>query len=152
MMSYRPAVQESIGVTPHAMLYRDELPVPLDWVFGSPKNVVQDKMAYIQNLRGKIQSGYDFAYILLALNQWKRNYDKVVSNIQFNVDDFVEKLNRNPGPKPKWKGPFIIIKFLNPASVVIQILAGEKVSTVHGDRLKIVFLQGNYVSNGPKSC
>ena len=51
MMAYRSAVQESIGVTPHAMMFGDELPVQLDWVFGSPNNVPQDKHDYVQNLR-----------------------------------------------------------------------------------------------------
>ena len=53
--------------------------------------------------------------------------------------DKTEKLNRNPGLRPKWNRPDIIVQSLSPAIEVIWKLAGHKASTVHVDRLKHYF-------------
>ena len=149
MMAYRSAVQESIGVTPHAMLFGDELPVPLDWVFGSPKKVPGDKVLYVKELRAKIQGAYEIARksMLSAVLRQKRSYNKGVNNVQFNVGDFVmchdktKKLHRNPALMPKWRGPFVVINKLSPANCTIQRESGSKPINVHVDRLKHCFPQ-----------
>ena len=43
---------------------------PLDWVFGSPRNVPQDKQVYVQNLGSNIQLA-DW-----TLHKQKENYEK----------------------------------------------------------------------------
>ena len=149
MMAYRSAVQESMGVTPHSMMFGDELPVPLDWVFGSPKTVPQDKVLYVKELRSKIQSAYEIARksLFSAIIRQKKSYDKGVKNINFRVGDFVmchdktKKLHRNPALRPKWRGPFIVINKLSPANCTIQLNAGAKPANVHVDRLKHCFPQ-----------
>ena len=149
MMAYRSAVQESTGVTPHSMMFGDELPVPLDWVFGSPKSVPQDKVLYVKELRSKIQSAYEMARksLLSAILRQKRSYDKGVKNVNFKVGDFVmchdktKKLHRNPALRPKWRGPYIVINKLSPANCTIQLNAGAKPVNVHVDRLKHCFPQ-----------
>ena len=149
MMAYRSAVQESTGVTPHAMIFGDELPVPLDWVFGNPKKVPRDHVLYVKELRNKIQSAYEIARksMLTAVLRQKREYNKGIRNVQFNVGDFVmchdktKKLHRNPSLMPKWRGPFIVINKLNPANCTIQREAVSKPINVHVDRLKHCFPQ-----------
>ena len=83
LMAYRSAVQESTGLTPYSMLYGDEMQVPLDWVFKTPKRVPEDKMLYVKELRGKINSAYEHARkcLLSAIKRQKKNYDKHVKNI-----------------------------------------------------------------------
>ena len=149
MMAYRSAVQESTGVTPHSMMFGDELPVPLDWVFGSPKTVPQDKILYVKELRSKIQSAYEIARksLLTAILRQKRLYDRGIKNVQFKIGDFVmchdktKKLHRNPALRPKWRGPFIVINKVSPANCTIQLNAGARPINVHVDRLKHCFPQ-----------
>ena len=92
------------------MLFGEQLTVPLDWVFGSPKKVPEDKVLYVKELWAKIQSAYEIARksMLSAVLRQKRSYNKGVNNVQFNVGDFVmchdktKKLHRNPALMPKW--------------------------------------------------
>ena len=106
-MAYRSAVQESTGVSPYAMLYGSELPVPLDWVFRKPNNVPQDKLLYVRDLRKQINAAYDHARkcLLGAIQRQKRNYDRGVRNVTFEVGQFVmchdktKKVGRNPLPR-----------------------------------------------------
>ena len=124
MMAYRSAVQESIGVTPYMMLYGDEMPVPIDWVFGSPKDVPQDKVLYVRDLRRQIQSAYEHARrsMLTACRRQKRNYDQRVRNVTFEVGDVVmchdktKKKGRNPALTAKWQGPYVVMEVPNPAT------------------------------------
>ena len=147
MMAYRSAVQESTGVSPYAMLYGDDMPVPLDWVFKPPKNVPQDKLLYIRELRGKINSAYDHARrcLLSAIARQKRNYDRGVRNILFHVGEFVmchdktKKVGRNPALRPRWRGPYVITRMLNAGTAILQMSASAKPLTVHVDRLKHCF-------------
>ena len=53
--------------------------------------------------------------------------------------DKTKKVGRNPGLRPKWRGPYIIMNKINPANMVIQMSAGDKEVTVHVDRLKHCF-------------
>ena len=91
MMAYRSAIQETTGITPYAMLYGEEMHVPLDWVFAKPKRVPDDKFTYVKELRKKINSAYEHARkcLLTAIRRQKRNYDRGVRNITFKPGDFV---------------------------------------------------------------
>ena len=147
MMAYRSAVQDSTGVSPYSMLYGDDMPVPLDWVFKPPKNVPQDKILYVRELRSKINSAYDHARrcLLSAIARQKRNYDRGVRNITFKVGEFVmchdktKKVGRNPALRPRWRGPYVITRMLNAGTAVIQMSASARELTVHVDRLKHCF-------------
>jgi hypothetical protein len=147
MMAYRSAIQETTGITPYAMLYGEEMHVPLDWVFKKPKRVPDDKFTYVKELRKKINSAYEHARkcLLTAIKRQKRNYDKGVKNITFKPGDFVmchdktRKRGRNPALRPKWKGPYIILDKLNSATVIIRMSEETKQSVVHVDRLKHCF-------------
>ena len=149
MMAYRSAVQESLGVTPHAMMFGDELPVPLDWVFGNPKSVPQDKVLYVKELRNRIESAYEIARksMLSAILRQKRSYNKGIKNVQFKVGDFVmchdktKKLHRNPALAPKWRGPYIVLNMSSPANCTIQMGKSSRSLNVHVDRLKHCFPQ-----------
>jgi len=147
MMAYRSAVQESTGVSPYTMLYGDDMPVPLDWVFKNPRNAPEDKILYVKELRGKINSAYEHARkcLLSAIARQKRNYDRGVRNITFRVGEFVmchdktKKIGRNPALGSKWRGPYVIIRKLNIGTAVIQLAEGQTPLTVHVDRLKHCF-------------
>ena len=147
MMAYRSAVQESTGVSPYAMLYGSELPVPLDWVFRKPNNVPQDKLLYVRDLRKQINAAYDHARkcLLGAIQRQKRNYDRGVRNVTFEVGQFVmchdktKKVGRNPALRPRWRGPYIIMDMLSPATAVLKLDEKSRFVTVHVDRLKHCF-------------
>jgi hypothetical protein len=147
MMAYRSAVQESTQVTPYAMMFGDEIPVPLDWVFRKPKNTQEDRVLYVRDLRTMINASYEFARksMLSAVRRQKRTYDKDVRNVVFEVGQFVmchdktKKVGRNPALRPKWRGPYVIIRMDNPATAVIKLEAKKAPLTVHVDRLKHCF-------------
>ena len=147
MMAYRTAVQESTGVTPYAMMFGEECPVPLDWVFGAPKQVPVDKIQFVRDLKRQINAAFDLARrsMLTAIKRQKRSYDRGIRNVRFQLGQFVmchdktKKVGRNPALRPKWRGPYIIVDKLNDANVVIQDSPRGRPKTCHVDRLKHCF-------------
>ena len=147
MMAYGTAVQESIGVTPYSMMFGEECPVPLDWVFGTPRQVPQDKIQFVRDLKRQINSAFEIARrsMLTAIKREKRSYDRGARNVPFLIGQFVmchdktKKVGCSPALRPKWRGPYIVVSKLNDATVVIQDKAQARTKTVHVDRLKHCF-------------
>ena len=147
MMAYNSSPQESTGLSPHMLMFGDEMPVPLDWVFGQPRHVPQDKVVYVRDLRSRIQAAYEQARkaLMVAAKRQKRNYDPKVRNIQFSPGDIVmchtksRTKGRNPALTRKWLGPFVIMRMPNPATAKIQESAKDTGKIVHVDRLKHFF-------------
>ena len=147
MMAYRTAVQESTGVTPYAMMFGEECPVPLDWVFGAPKQVPEEKIQFVRDLKRQINAAFEVARrsMLSAIKRQKRSYDRGAKNVAFEVGQFVmchdktKKVGRNPALRAKWRGPYIIVAKHNDASVVIQESQRGVAKACHVDRLKHCF-------------
>ena len=146
LMAYRSSVQESTGETPHAMLYGEEMALPID-LSRNPVNCEQDRELttdYAQELRRKLRSTHERAREVLqqAARRQKRNYDKGIADKPLNVGSFVwlhqeiRKKGRCPKLQFKWDGPYLITHKLSDVVYRIQKTNHSKPKVVHYDRLK----------------
>jgi hypothetical protein len=148
LMAYRSAVQESTGETPHAMMYGEEMTLPVD-LTSTPVETAEDQDAscttdYAQGLRKKIRAAHERARreLKLAATRQKRNYDKGVVNSPILAGTFVWLHNeiRRKGQCPKlqfkWDGPYLVTAKLSDVVFRIQKSPQSKPRVVHYDRLK----------------
>ncbi len=82
IMAYRSSVQESTGETPHAMLYGEDMELPID-LWNIPTNSKEDTdkeftTNYCQELRRKLRATHERVreVLKMAARRQKRNYDK----------------------------------------------------------------------------
>ena len=145
LMAYRSAVQESTQETPHAMLYGEEMVLPID-LATAPGNDQDKKLNtdYVQDLRSTLRATHDRARekLQLAARRQKRNYDKACIKDPIEEGSFVwlhnetRKKGQCPKLQYKWEGPYLVIKKLSDVVFRIQKSQQSKPKVVHYDRLK----------------
>ena len=146
LMAYRSSTQESTGETPHAMLYGEEMKLPID-ISSAPSDHREDEdhsTDYVQELRRKLKCNHERAREVLkqAAKRQKRNHDRNVILHPVSEGTFVWLHNevRKKGQCPKlqfkWDGPFIVTKKLSDVVFRIQKSPQSKPKVVHYDRLK----------------
>ena len=152
MMAYRSAVQETLGETPYAMTFGEEMRIPLDWVFGNPDQVPKSKVEYVKDLRTCIEAAYEKArkHMQAPIRRQKKGYDKRAKHLRLQIGDTVmvhnkeRKKGRNPALQAKWTGPFTVVSILNDVTLGLKRNPTDKKEyTVHIDRCKKVVLN-NY--------
>lgn len=149
-MAYRSAVQESLGVTPYEMTFGEEMPIPLDWIYGVPGDVPETAVEYIADMRRQIERAYETARrsMATAAKRQRRNYDSRVRPVSYNVGDVVmchdkrRRIGRNPALQGQWTGPYIVVGKRSTVDMVIQQSKRGKQTVVHVDRLKKVNVRG----------
>ena len=148
LMAYRAAVQETIRETPYRMTFGQEMPIPIDWIYGNPDQVPKSKINFVQDLRISIEAAFERARenVSKAMKRQKRCYDKHVRAHPFKIGDTVmvhdrvRIKGRSPALQAKWIGPYTIVKMLNDITATIQKSPKARRYTVHIDRLKVVKL------------
>ena len=154
LMAYRSSVQESTKETPHAMLYGEEMVLPIDMgnapINSKDRDLITD---FAQELRHRIRTTHNRAREELqqAARRQKRNYDKACLDDPIEQGSFVwlhnevRKKGQCPKLQYKWEGPFLVIKKLSDVVFRIQKSQQSKPKVVHYDRLKPY--EGNELPN-----
>ena len=88
MMAYRSSVHESTGETPNMLMLGRQVEVPLDVVTEATPDAEPLTTEYAQALQQRLASAHEAARRQLgrAAERQKRNYDKLVSSSNKNVN------------------------------------------------------------------
>ena len=155
-MAYRSSVQESTKETPHAMLYGEEMVLPIDMGM-APIDAEGNDLStdFAQGLGHRIRMTHNRARKELqqAARRQKRNYDKACEADPIKQGSFVwlhnevRKKGQCPKHQYKWEGPFLVINKLSDVVFRIQKSQQSKPKVVHYDRLKPY--EGDELPNWP---
>ena len=147
VMAYNTTPQESTGVSPHRLVYGDEMLMPLDIMTenipernGSEVNPSQ----YVTDLGAKMKAMYELVRENLqeASCRQKKQYDCRVKEHNFSVRNLVwrNQWQSPPGIKPSirrhWTGPWMVIGKLCDVLFRIKHSANSPSVVIHGDNLK----------------
>ena len=145
-MSYCSAVHETTKFTPTILMFRRELRVPLDLLIGRPQEEPEDRgyPGYVERMRESVETIHNFVRVhqqegSVKIKRW---YDMRIVASTFGSGNlaWLHNPQRKKGISPKlrqpWKGPYIVVEWLN--DVVYRIQRGHRKKPkvlVHKDRL-----------------
>ena len=147
VMAYNTTPQESTGVSPHRLVYGEEMLMPLDIMtedtpesHGSEVNPSQ----YATDLRIKIKKMYELVreHLQEAACRQKKQYDCRVKEHSYCVGDKVwrNQWQSPPGIKASirrhWTGPWMVIEKLYDVLIRLKHSANSPSVVIHGDNLK----------------
>ena len=147
VMAYNTTPQESTGVSPHRLVYGEEMLMPLDIMtedtpesHGSEVNPSQ----YATDLRIKIKKMYELVreHLQEAACRQKKQYDCRVKEHSYCVGDKVwrNQWQSPPGIKASirrhWTGPWMVIEKLCDVLFRLKHSANSPSVVIHGDNLK----------------
>ena len=143
MMAYRSSVQESTGCTPNMLFLGHEITVPVDVMFGRPKEEQQPgcPIEYVEWVRRATGEAFEFARENLGKNaiRQERLYNQRSDIRRYNIGDWVwrwyppkakEKLGKG------WTGPYLILDKLTDLTYIIQASETQTPLVVHVDHMK----------------
>ena len=143
LMAYRATIQDSIGVTPHKMMFGRDMQCPIDIIAG---NVPQNKtdtcsVKYIEWLKHSLETTYEFASKQLgkAASRQKKHYDRGVKPRSFSEGDYVWRWyppHANVKFGLGWIGPYLVKKKITSVTYQIQRNPQSREIIVHVDHLK----------------
>ena len=139
--SYNTSLHESLGYSPHEVVYGQPARLPSDGPLTQGEqlptynNYLEDLVARLIGIRKLAHDN-----IILSKERNKRYYDKHLHVQEFKRGDFVFLLK---GKKPRkfedqYTGPFRVDRVLNNYNVRIRM--GKKLKVVHSNRLKIAHI------------
>ena len=143
MMAYRSSVQESTGCTPNMLFFGREITVPVDVMFGRPKEEQQPgcPIEYVEWVRRATGEAFEFARENLGKSavRQERLYNRRSDIRRYNIGDWVwrwyppkakEKLGKG------WTGPYLILDKLTDLTYKIQASETQTPLVVHVDHMK----------------
>jgi hypothetical protein len=146
LMAFRSSIQVSTEETPFALMFGEEMSVPLDLVIGTTDQSEVPTTTYIANLRERLESSYQRARdkIKLAQRRQRTYYDQKHKNASFSVGDLVLLKNHyiRPDVPPKfhrrWMGPFRVLERISEVNYKIVATEGRNVKpkVVHLNNMK----------------
>ncbi|CAC5367980.1 unnamed protein product [Mytilus coruscus] len=146
-MAYNSTPHESTGLTPHRLVYGQEMKFPLDVI---SERIEQDKPQtefasdYANKLEEKLREAHKIAreHLKVASERQKFQYDENVKEKIYSDGQLVWRNQKQniPGKKVKicrnWTGPWVITKKLSDVLYRIQHAKNSPPVVVHGDNLK----------------
>ena len=145
-MSYCSAVHETTKFTPTILMFRRELRVPLHLLIGRPQEEPEDRgyPGYVERMRESVETIHNFVRVhqqegSVKIKRW---YDMRIVASTFGSGNlaWLHNPQRKKGISPKlrqpWKGPYVVVEWLN--DVVYRIQRGHRKKPkvlVHKDRL-----------------
>ena len=146
MMAYRTATHQSTGFSPAVVMFGREPRLPVDIIFGRPKDSPQMNETYddyVAKLEDCLAEVHDFtrAKLRISSDRMKRRYDVDSTADTYHVGDAVRYClpQRRKGITPKfqsnWDGPYLVRRKINDLIFEIQRSPRAKPRIVHKDRL-----------------
>lgn len=133
------------GFSPNFLMFGREVTQPIGLTFGilTANRKEKDIVEYVQNLIIALNLTHNVARENLKASQGrqKRDYDLRSKQTSYSVGDAVykrdtaTKVGQSRKRKPPWKGPYIVVKVINP--VLYEIEDRKKLYVIHHDRLKL---------------
>ena len=115
LMAYRATVQDSIGVSPHKMMFGREMQCPIDIIAGilAQNKIKTCPIQYIEWLKHTLELTFSFASenLAKAATRQKKHYDRGVKPRSFSEGDFVWRWyppHANLKFGLGWIGPYLI--------------------------------------------
>lgn len=149
MMVYNSTPHQSTGITPHHLVYGEEMRTPLDLMTEKLKDngvPEESQMAteYADQLEENLRKAHRFARENLGVEakRQKSVYDRNVRSKTYKVGDLVYRNQKKnvPGKKAKiarqWTGQWIIVDKISDIIFAIKCSKNVDAVTVHGDNLK----------------
>ncbi|CAG2247528.1 unnamed protein product [Mytilus edulis] len=143
LMAFRATIQDSIGVSPHKMMFGRDMQCPIDIIAGVPTQNKSETcpVQYIEWLKYTLDLTYSFANENLkkAANRQKKHYDRGVKPRSFSEGEFAWRWYP-PRANIKfglgWIGPYLIKRKITSVTYQIQRDPKSKDIVVHVDHLK----------------
>ncbi|VDI80182.1 Hypothetical predicted protein [Mytilus galloprovincialis] len=143
LMAFRATIQDSIGVSPHKMMFGRDMQCPIDIIAGVPTQNKSETcpVQYIEWLTYTLDLTYSFANENLkkAANRQKKHYDRGVKPRSFSEGEFAWRWYP-PRANIKfglgWIGPYLIKRKITSVTYQIQRDPKSKDIVVHVDHLK----------------
>ena len=129
LLTYRSSVYSSTGYTPFFLMYGYEIPLPVDIMFGRPDGeTYHGTVQWVLVLRRRKERAYEDVRenIKVAQRRQKDYYDRRVKSCSFKVSDRVwlynasHKKGLSSKLTNKWRGPYVIVKFITDVVVRVQ--------------------------------
>lgn len=147
MMVYNSTPHESTGMTPHRMVYGEEMRFPIDFITeklnieGRERTFVTE---YVANLEDRLSEAHKIARLNLGISAERQKliYDAGVKSKRYSVGDMVWRNQKKNvvGRKSKiarhWSGPWVICEKLSDVLFKIKFSRNSTPVVVHGDNLK----------------
>ena len=142
--AYRATPHSSTGLTPNELMFGREAELPIDLVYGRPKNVRNpSEPVFAAELRDRFEAIHQIARKSLgkaAIHQ-KRGYDVNARGSPLDVGTkvWVLTIKKRLGVSEKlirpWEGPYTILEVLADRVYKVQRNPGSRTRVVHRDHL-----------------
>ena len=145
LMAYRSSVHESTGFTPHYLVFRHEISLPLDLMYRPPPGRTPvDVNDWLFQKEEAFRQAYELVRRNATTQQRRRSnlYNKGVHGPTYKEGEYVllhypvVPVGKSPKFSSPWRGPYKILKCLNNVNYKIRELTTGKVQVVHYDRMK----------------
>ena len=147
VMAYNSTPQESTGVSPHRLVYGEEMAIPLDIMTEklSEPNEEVNASIYASDLRDKLRSMYEVVrnHLQKASLRQKKQYYCRVKEHNYSVGDHVwrNQWQSPPGLKAgirrHWTGPWMVTEKLCDVLFRLKHSADSPSVVIHGDNMKL---------------
>ena len=145
-MAYNSTPQESTGVSPHRLVYGEEMLIPLDIMTDELMEPNQNVNAseYASDLKVKLKSMYDLVRgnLQKGSHRQKKQYDCRIREHTYKVGDNVwrNQWQSPPGLKATirrhWTGPWLVVEKLCDVSFRVKHSPDSPSVVIHGDNMK----------------
>ena len=144
-LAYNTSVQSTTGYTPFYLMFGRQARLPVDIMYGLPKQEETNCSSYAARVRDALYKAYDRVRSRMSgqLQRQKELYDKKIHGEPFEPNSLVwlhsTAVKRGTPRKLHlpWKGPFRVVKKLSDVTYRIQdVLNKRRRLVVHFDRLK----------------
>ena len=145
LMAYRSSVHESIGFTPHYLVFGHEISLPLDLMYRLPPSTTPtDVHDWVSEKKEAFRQAYELVRRNATTQQRRCNnlYNKRVHGPTYKEGEYVLRhysvvpVGKSPKLSGPWRGQYEILNCLNDVNYRIKELTTGKVQVVHYDRIK----------------
>jgi hypothetical protein len=140
LLAYRASTHDTTGKTPVSMVFRRELHLSCNLLFGAPQDKEQPMTNYVTDLVEQMHGIHNYAcQHLKVARDSKACCDHVASTAGFHKGDHVwlcyltQTRKKSPKLQPYWEGPYKVVTQIN--DIVYQHHPRAKMMAVHLERL-----------------